>query len=44
MVPSLFVTERSIIGFGVSNGGSGHIKLRGVGGDRASTVLMMVDG
>lgn len=44
MVPSLFVSERSIFGFGVSNGGSGHIKLRGVGGDRASAVLMMVDG
>ncbi|MCM1505354.1 MAG: TonB-dependent receptor [Muribaculum sp.] len=44
MVPSLFVTERSIFGFGVSNGGSGHIKLRGVGGDRASAVLLMVDG
>ncbi len=44
MVPSLFVSERSIFGFGVSNGGSGHIKLRGVGGDKASAVLMMVDG
>lgn len=44
MVPSLFVTERNIFGFGVSSGGSGHIKLRGVGGDRASAVLMMVDG
>ncbi len=44
LVPSLFVTERGIFGFGVSNGGSGHIKLRGVGGDRASAVLMMVDG
>jgi len=44
MVPSLFVSERSIFGFGVSNGGSGHIKLRGIGGDRASAVLMMVDG
>lgn len=44
MVPSLFVTERGIFGFGVSNGGSGHIKLRGVGVDRASAVLMMVDG
>lgn len=44
MAPSLFVSERSIFGFGVSNGGSGHIKLRGVGGDRASAVLMMVDG
>ena len=44
MVPSLFVSERSFFGFGVSNGGSGHIKMRGVGGDRASAVLMMVDG
>lgn len=43
-VPSVFVTQRGILGFGVSNGGSGHIKVRGVGGDRASAVLMMVDG
>ncbi len=44
-IPSLFVTERGILGFGVSsNGGAGHIKMRGVGGDRASAVLMMVDG
>ncbi|MDE7025873.1 MAG: TonB-dependent receptor [Paramuribaculum sp.] len=43
-VPSLFVTERGIAGFGVSTGGSGHIKMRGVGSDRASSVLMMVDG
>lgn len=43
-VPSLFVTQRGVLGFGVSTGGSGHIKLRGVGGDRASAVLMMVDG
>lgn len=43
-VPSLFVTQRGILGYGVSNGGAGHIKMRGVGGDRASAVLMMVDG
>lgn len=43
-VPSLFVTQRGIFGFGVSNGGAGHIKMRGVGGDRASAVLMMLDG
>ncbi len=44
-VPSLFVTQRGIYGFGVTNnGGSGHIKMRGVGGDRASAVLMMLDG
>lgn len=41
-VPSLFVTERAMMGFGVSNGGSGGIKIRGVGDNGA--VLMMVDG
>ena len=43
-VPSLFVTERNILGFGISTGGSGGIKLRGVGGSPTSQVLMMVDG
>lgn len=43
-VPSLFVTQRNIFGFGVSNGGSGGIKVRGVGGSPTSGVLMMVDG
>lgn len=43
-VPSLFVTERNIFGFGVSTGGSGGIKVRGVGGAPTSQVLMMVDG
>ncbi len=43
-VPSLFVSQRGILGFGVSNGGSGGIKIRGVGGSPTSGVLMMVDG
>lgn len=43
-VPSLFVSERSILGFGVSTGGSGGIKIRGVGGQPTNAVLMMVDG
>lgn len=43
-IPSLFVTERSILGFGVSTGGSGGIKVRGVGGSPTNQVLMMVDG
>ena len=41
-VPSLFVTERALMGFGVSNGGSGGIKIRGIGDNGG--VLMMVDG
>lgn len=43
-VPSLFVSQRNILGFGVSNGGSGGIKIRGVGGSPTNAVLMMVDG
>lgn len=43
-VPSLFVSERNIFGFGVSNGGSGGIKIRGIGGSPTNAVLMMVDG
>lgn len=43
-VPSVFVSQRNIFGFGVSNGGSGGIKVRGVGGSPTNAVLMMVDG
>ena len=43
-VPSLFVSQRGLFGFGLSNGGSGGIKIRGVGGSPTSGVLMMVDG
>lgn len=43
-VPSLFVSQRNIFGFGISNGGSGGIKVRGVGGSPTNAVLMMVDG
>lgn len=44
LVPSLFVSERNIFGFGISNGGSGGIKIRGIGGSPTNAVLMMVDG
>ncbi len=43
-VPGLFVSERNILGYGISNGGSGAIKIRGVGGNPTNAVLMMVDG
>ena len=43
-VPGLFITERNILGFGISNGGAGGIKIRGVGGFPTNAVLMMVDG
>lgn len=44
IVPGLFVTERNIFGFGVSNGGAGGIKIRGIGGSPTNAVLMMIDG
>lgn len=44
LIPSLFVSQRNIFGFGLSNGGSGGIKIRGVGGAPTNAVLMMVDG
>ena len=44
VMPSMFVSQRNILGFGVSNGGSGGIKIRGVGGSPTNGILMMVDG
>lgn len=41
-VPGLFVTERSITGFGVAAGSAGTVNIRGVGG--GNKVLMMFDG
>ncbi len=43
-VPGLFVTERGIMGFGVSNGAAGQISIRGVGGSPTTGVLMLIDG
>ena len=43
-VPGLFVTERGITGFGVSDGGTGQITMRGIGGDPTTGVLVLIDG
>lgn len=43
-VPGLFVTERGITGFGVSNGSAGQITIRGIGGNPTTGVLMLIDG
>ena len=43
-IPGFFITERNILGFGVSNGGAGSMKIRGVGGSPTNAILMMVDG
>ena len=38
-VPGLFISQRSNFGFGISTGGSGGIKIRGVGGSPTNAVL-----
>lgn len=43
-VPGLFVTERGIMGFGVSTGAAGQITIRGIGGSPTTGVLMLIDG
>jgi len=43
-VPGLFVTERGIMGFGVSAGAAGQISIRGIGGSPTTGVLMLIDG
>ena len=41
-IPGLFVTQKGIIGFGVSEGAAGTVNVRGVGG--GNKVLMLFDG
>lgn len=43
-VPGLFVTQRGVMGYGVSTGGSGAIKIRGIGGSPNTDVLVLIDG
>lgn len=42
-VPGLFVTERSVAGYGISTGASGGLSIRGLGAS-SSRVLMLIDG
>lgn len=42
-VPGLFVTSRSVIGYGVSTGAAGGINLRGITGG-AGQLLVLIDG
>jgi outer membrane receptor for ferrienterochelin and colicin len=44
MVPGVFVTERGILGYGVSTGSAGEITIRGVGGNPNTDVLVLTDG
>lgn len=42
-VPSMMVTSRGVLGYGVSNGGSGGMMLRGISSS-AGQVMVLVDG
>ncbi len=42
--PGIFVTERNMLGFGVSTGGSGAISMRGISSSPNNEVLVMIDG
>ena len=42
-VPSLFVTARSVMGYGVSGGAAGGINLRGISGG-AGQMMVLIDG
>lgn len=42
--PGVFVSERNILGFGVSTGGSGSISIRGISGSPNTNVLILIDG
>lgn len=42
-VPSLFITSRGVMGYGVSGGAAGSITMRGIGGNGAQ-LLMLIDG
>ena len=41
-VPGLFITNRGLMGYGVSEGSSGAIKVRGIGG--MANLLVLIDG
>ncbi len=43
-VPGFFVTERSLLGFGVGTGGSGSISMRGISSAPNTSVLVLIDG
>jgi iron complex outermembrane receptor protein len=44
VAPGVFVTERGLLGFGVSTGGSGSISIRGISGTPNTDVLILIDG
>ena len=42
--PGVFVTERGVTGFGLSQGSAGQINIRGTGGSPNTQALVLIDG
>ena len=43
-IPSLFITSRGVMGYGVSTGAAGGMTLRGVGGSPTTGLMILLDG
>ncbi len=43
-VPGVFVTQRGLMGYGISTGAAGGIKVRGIGGSPTTEMMVLVDG
>ncbi len=43
-IPGLFTTARGVLGYGVANGGSGGMSMRGIGGSPTTGMLVLIDG
>jgi len=43
-VPGVFITERSVMGYGIAEGAAGGISIRGIGGSPVTGVLVLRDG
>jgi len=44
VVPSVYITERAVMGYGVATGAAGGISIRGLGGSPVTEVLVLRDG
>jgi len=42
--PSVFVTRRGVMGYGISPNGAGAVNIRGIGGSPNTDVLVVIDG
>ena len=43
-IPSLFITSRGVMGYGVSTGAAGGMTMRGIGGSPTTGMMVLIDG